>query len=115
MSTLEPGERRARLVYQTSTPTTAADGQQTPAWSDAFRVSGRLRELAGRELFYARQMLSTASHEVRTRWRGDIDPGGRFRIEGGGGGRVLQILAASDPDGRRMDLVVMCLETKPPL
>lgn len=48
-------------------------------------------------------------YRIVTRWRAGLDGTSRLRL----GGRVFAVLSATDPDGRRRELVVVAREVTP--
>lgn len=60
----------------------------------------------GREFYEAKRLTPELTHQVEIRYRTDVGPGMRFLY----GAAVLRILAAPDPDGRRIRRLCMCQE-----
>lgn len=81
----------------------------SPAWEAyAQDIPAEVIQLAGREGEFARQLVATASHRVRLRYREDVVATHRVNF----GGRLLVVNATRDPDGRRRELELTCSEVK---
>ena len=71
-------------------------------------VPAAVRELTGRELERARQLVAEATVEVRIRWRADVTSANWIML----GARRLDIGSALDADGRQRELVLLCTEQR---
>lgn len=103
---LDPGEYRQKLIYQEVVKSRNTVGQLVETWTDVAVVWARVRPLSGREVFYARQVSSLATHEVTCRYRPGIKTTGRFVFSG----RALNITGVLDSDSRRIELTIGCTE-----
>lgn len=103
---------RHRVTFETIVKTQDAYGQQTgdiapgapgtlvaTVWAD-------VQDLSGHELFSAEGMHSQVTTRITCRWRSGILPSMQARYTTGGQSRVFDVLAVSDPEGRRRELIV---------
>jgi len=97
---------RARLALQR--PLTADDGAGglTTTWQDVTALWAAIRPLRGSEGHWLDAPAGSLTSEVTIRWRAGVRPDMRLV----GDGRVFDIRAVFDPDGRRRRLVCHCLE-----
>jgi phage head-tail adaptor, putative, SPP1 family len=105
---MRAGELRHRVTFQKRDVDPATGGLTD--WVDYVTVWAKVEDLSRRDYFQA-QMLGEASlvtARITIRWRPDINPHMRVRF----GGRVFDIKAVLDPDGRRRMLQIMCAEVR---
>lgn len=103
------GALRHRIQVQERTTTQDAWGEPLDTWTTVLRLWAELRDLSGREFLEARQVEGAAiATRLRIRWRPDVHEGQRVVI----GGRVLEVAAVLDPDGRRRWLELACTEVR---
>ena len=62
--------------------------------------------MSGTELVEAQQTAAEVSHQVRMRYRDDVNAEHRVVHRG----RNLNILSVTDPDERRRELILLCKE-----
>jgi SPP1 family predicted phage head-tail adaptor len=77
-------------------------GGITASWTEVARLWASIEATAGREALPDAERRS----RLTIRWRGGVMPSMRFAFEG----RVFNIEAARDPDGRARFLVCDCIE-----
>lgn len=66
---IRAGRLKRRVTFQRNEPATRDDyGQPVENWQDIATVWASIRPLSGRELWYARQTLATATHQIVCRW-----------------------------------------------
>ena len=84
----------------------AADGQggYTTVWTDIATISAQVEGLAGRESIIGQTLTGISVYRVTARYRADILPSDQLRY----GSIGLNIRSATDPDGRRERIVIMC-------
>jgi SPP1 family predicted phage head-tail adaptor len=100
------------LTIQRNTASTQNTfGELVPQWSPLARnavVWGSIEQKNGREFFSGQQINPDVNVVVTMRFRSDITPRDRFKINGTS--RILEIVAMSDPDGGQRYLVCACRE-----
>lgn len=107
---MRAGELRHRVTIQQKTITQDTYGAEVETWAAVTTVWAKIEDLSGREYFAAQQVpTAQVSTRVTIRWRADVKPEMRALANG----RVLDIKAALDPDGRKRELQLMCLEVTP--
>ncbi len=72
----------------------------------ATSVPAQVLPAGGTEAFASRQLNPEITHVVRMRYYGGLGPKNRLLWEG----KYLDIRAAENPDGRRVEHRVMCVE-----
>ncbi len=97
---------RARLVLQEPVETDDGSGGVFIAWRDVAPLWAEIRPGSGGEGLWADAPAGRMSQEIVIRWRPGVHPAMRLV----GAGRVHDIHAVFDPDGRRRRLVCLCLE-----
>lgn len=97
------GRLANRVTVQSLSETPDALGQPIPSWSAVGTYWADVSELSGQKLVVARQVHADVTHEVTVRnLPVKINPL-RHRLVGVGGtldGRILNVLAATDVDGK---------------
>lgn len=84
---------------------TVASGKATPAYTNRGKAWCRVEGLSGTD---RTGIVSTAGYRVTTRYRSDVTS--KWRLRDHNGTRVLEIVSAVDPDGRRRELVITAVE-----
>lgn len=79
-------------------------GGYTTAWTQIARFKADIEGLAGREAMLADTLQGISAYRITARWRAGIRPSDQATLPDG---TVLNIASATDPDGRRRDLVIM--------
>lgn len=110
------GSFRQALTLQQRASSTDAEGSPQEGWVTIGLCRAQVEPLGGRELAMAGQLEMKLSHIVKTRWRPDLartnslsgTSGHNMRLLWGA--RVLDIQLVEDPDGRRHDMQLLCLE-----
>lgn len=116
MKPLNPGDFRHRVSIQASTTVRQADGGNVPTWATFATVSCEIKPLAGRQLALAQasSITSTSTHQIRMRWRPDLEMNHRllFRVPAvqGSPGRVFAINSTNNTEERRVELVLTVTE-----
>ena len=103
MRQIHAGDLRYRLTLQHSTESRSKSGATTEAWSDLATVWAEKMDLSGRE-YEAESLVST---RFRIRYRSDLAINAKMRCTCDG---VTYSLASPplDPDGRKVELHLMC-------
>lgn len=104
---LDPGSLREQIVFQRAVKTQDDIGQDVITWTDLLTMKMEVRAMQGRELESARQVWPEAQFKLRG-WY----PPTTIRREDRGlwGERVLDILDAEDPGGRRREIMMVARE-----
>jgi SPP1 family predicted phage head-tail adaptor len=95
--TVPIGALRERLTLEAPSRVDDGGGGATITWIEVAILWARIVPRSGSESHELDRIAGKASHDVTIRHRGDVSPEKRFRL----GGRVFDIRAAFDPDGRR--------------
>ena len=103
---LRIGALRRRLRLEAPSYTSDEGGGAIVAWNPVTTLWAEVIPLSGREELRADGLQTIAKFEVRTRYRAGISPEMRFVF----GGRVLEIQAVRDIEGRRRWLSCLCEE-----
>lgn len=113
---MRSGDMRQRVQIQSFTGEAQdTTGDTTPSWLDDTKWTtlatrwACVEGLQGREWFEARQEVAEVTHRIRMRYLASVTP--RMRIVWGS--KTLQIKSATDPDGRKRQLVIMAQELIP--
>ena len=96
------GELARRLALQEELRVADGCGGFTASWNEVALVWGLIVAVGGREIVPEAERRS----RVTIRWRGGVSPSQRFVSDG----RIFEIEAVRDPDGRARFLVCDCVE-----
>ena len=107
---MRAGILRHRVSIEAYDATVDAWGQPVEAWTAiATSLPADVRDVRGREYWSGGQTpAGEVTTRVRIRYRDDLSLARQMRVVHGG--RVLPIEAILDPDGRRVELHLMCQE-----
>lgn len=100
------GALRGRVTLQQPVRDPDDGGGVEKTWEDVADVWAEVSALSGYEAVAAGRLSGSVTHKVRIRHRLGVGPEMRFAF----GGRVLAIVAVTDPDGRRRWLECHCEE-----
>jgi SPP1 family predicted phage head-tail adaptor len=101
------GTLNSRVTIQKPVRTPGPGGTQIDGgWEDVATVWANVRGLSGREYIQAQQAQSIISHQVTIRYRSDVSPHYRLICDQ----RQMDIISAIDPDGKKVQLALMCQE-----
>ncbi len=104
---MQAGKLRHRVDIQSRAATQDSLGEQVHTWTAvATSVPARVEQLSGKELFAAQQINPQISHAIAMRYYSGLDPKNRILWEG----RYLDILYIANPDARREQHQLLCLE-----
>lgn len=98
-SRIRASELRTPFQLLARGSTQATNGEEIVVWAPfAWTYWGRIMAAYGREVTHARGTVALATHRIRLRYAAEIKP--KLRLSHGG--RTYEILAALDPDGRKV-------------
>ncbi|MGE0627336.1 MAG: phage head closure protein [Hyphomicrobiaceae bacterium] len=100
------GTLRHRITLESPQRIATEGGAASVAWNPVADVFAQVKPLAGREIVSADGVSARLTHEIVIRWRSDLEPRMRIRLDG----RVLDIHAVLDVDARRRWLRCLCEE-----
>jgi len=100
------GNMRRKLTLERIVRVGDGGGGALASWVSVALVWGAVEALSGDEALEEHRVSGRVSHEIGVRYRSDVEPEMRFSMDG----RVFQILAVFDPDGRRRWLKCLCEE-----
>ena len=103
---LDPGQFSHWLLIEAPDDEPDGAGGATRAWREIAATWGMVVPLSARMREVARQTDERTTHHVTVRMRDDVRSGMRFRK----GERLLDILAAHDPDESGRFLLCRCSE-----
>lgn len=109
MSTHHAGDLRHRLRLEAPVRTPGDGGTAAITFTLVEEVAAAITDRAGREIVAADGVAGRVSHQIVIRQRPGVLPAMRFA----GDGRVYEIKAVLDPDGRRQWLECLCEEKLP--
>ena len=101
---IRAGELRHRVTIQQLVESQNEYGEITTTPQTFASVWGAVEDLSGREYFAAQQINAEVSTRIRIRYRAGVVP----KMLAVCDGRIYDILAVLDPDGRRRELHLMC-------
>jgi len=111
MKPVKLGPMRQRVTLQSFTVSTwDSYGEEQKSWSDVGTYYAEVLTLSGREAVNAKQICAEATHLVRIRWIGPVDPSQQFLW----GGRTLHILHVNNVDNRNREYQILCNEVVVP-
>lgn len=109
---MRAGNLRERVTIQTATESQNSYGEPVLSWSDTTTVWGELTPLMARarEAFalQAEALQAKAPHQCRLRYRALSVKTNRLKVNG----KIYEIEAVLDPDGRDRETVVLCYEVQ---
>ena len=106
--TINPGNLRHRVTFQSLTTADDGYGGTVETWGDTATVWASVEPLSGFERIQAMQVSPRLSHRVVMRYRADVDAGDRLSYDG----RVFDITAVIDEDERHRELTLLCEEER---
>lgn len=96
-----------RITLQTNTPTRGTDGASLDSWADTVTVWAKKAHRSSRE-FMAAQTINAETTDLFTiRYRSGVTAQMRVKY----GTRYYDIIGAPDPDGKQIELQILCKET----
>ena len=109
---LNAGDLRQRIVVQSPSAASDAFGQtaadDAQGWTTAFTVWAMVRPLNGKDVYaLGAGFTSQVTHKVSIRWPGSwVTSQMRIQYDG----RTFKIQAVSDPDEKKRQLDLICME-----
>jgi len=100
------GALRHRVRLQRQQLADDLAGGDDASFVDVATLWAKVTTTGGREFWEAKKLNPELTHQVEVRYTADVAPGMRFRL----GDRVLRIVAAQDPEERRVRLLCLCTE-----
>jgi SPP1 family predicted phage head-tail adaptor len=103
-----------RVTIETPTRTSNVTGEVevTTFTAVATSVPVRIAEQGSVEVYRARQVQADATHVLRMRWTTLVTQTCRIRWPRPEGDRILNVVGISNPDGKRVELVINCREQR---
>jgi SPP1 family predicted phage head-tail adaptor len=109
MSTPSIGTLRRRLTLEAPLRTGEEGGTAAIEWNAVATLSASVTPQSGREIVKADGVAARVTHQIVVRYSTDLSAAMRFTDEG----RVFDIHAVLDVDGRRRWLECLCEERGP--
>ncbi len=103
---MRAGELRHRVTIQQATESKSVRGGIGTTFATLAVVDAAIESLGGNEALAARQQWAEVTSRIQIRYRSDVTAKHRVVY----GTRIFDILAATDPDGRRRELDLLCAE-----
>lgn len=103
---MEPGRLNRRVELQSATETADTRGGIARTWATYATVWAEVAPLGGRELFYAQQVQSLVTHNIRMRYRTTLTAAHRIKY----GTRIFGVLSVTHPGERHDETVASCVE-----
>lgn len=100
MSATKIGELRRRVVLEEMSRTGDGAGGATQTWTAVATLFASVKSVGGSEGLAFDRMTGRTTHEIIIRYRTDVVPAMRFRLDA----RIFEIVSALDLDGRRRHL-----------
>ncbi len=103
------GELRTRATLESKSQASDGGGGFSESWSALATVWCAIEPLNGNEKPSADQIVSFSRARIRIRFRDDVTAALRLSV----GSRIFAIENATDPDGKRRWLDLLCVENAP--
>lgn len=107
-TSMPAGALRHRVTIQRLTRAGDGQGGHTETWADLATVWAAVAAISGRERYAAGQVVTAATHTVTIRHRTDVRAADRVLHDG----KAFRVAFPSDPEGRRVKLVLLCTEER---
>ena len=105
---LKSDDLRARITIQSPSPGQDGFGAQVATWSDAYDVWAAIKAVTGKDIYaLGSGFTSQVTHKIIIRYPGVMLTNGMRVLYGT---RVFLVQTVTDPDERRWQLNLMCLE-----
>ncbi len=104
---MRAGVLRHRITIQEDTGTINKVGQRTASWTTLATEWAQVEGLSGVERFAAQQVVAQLNYKITIRHRSDVNETHRILLSNG---EILDIQSVLDPDGRRRELQILCIE-----
>lgn len=103
---MKAGELRHKVTLQQMSTTRDSFGAVVETWADVATVWAAIEPAGGRETLAGQEVTAEVTHRVRIRYRADVTPEMRANFQG----RVFDIQAVLNVDGRGRELHLLCKE-----
>lgn len=107
---IQAGKLRDRVSVQSPTRSPNTYGETPQAWSDLAERWANVEPVTGKEITVGDQQQSQVTHRVQIRYDARVTADCRLIWEG----RVLNVTAVMDPDGRKREMTLLCVEAGEP-
>lgn len=107
---MRAGRLRHRVTLQSPTTARNSFGEPIATFATYANVWADIRPLTGRERYAAQQVQASTTHQVRIRFRTDVEAIHRVQWVSHGATRTLDITAVLDPEERHTELLLLCSE-----
>ena len=104
---MEGGKIRHRVQLQSAVYSRNDYGEPIPVWTTYGTRWAEVKDLSGRELYQAQQINAEVTIGVKLRYMTGIEPAHRLLF----GSRILEIGAILNPDNRKIELNILCVES----
>lgn len=105
---MRAGEMRHRVRIEQRSTVQDASGEPNLTWSPFAERSASMNATPGTEVFTSEKRSGRVPTVFRLRYLAGVKP--QMRVVHIKTGQIFDILSASDPDGRRAELVVNAME-----
>ena len=104
---IDAGKLDKRIIIQSRTVTTGADGSHTEAWADDATVSVQFMKATSREFVSAQQVNADVTHVLKMRYRSGVTSLHRLKF----GTRILNISGPPiNADERGVEMLITAIE-----
>lgn len=104
---IDAGKLDKRIIIQSSTVTTGADGSRTDAWTDDATVWCHFMNATSREFLAAQQVNSDVTHLIKIRKRSGVMVSHRLKF----GTRIMNIAGPPiDVEERGVEMLITAIE-----
>jgi SPP1 family predicted phage head-tail adaptor len=107
---MNPGALNKRITIQSPLEVPGDYGEPTTQWTDVISTFASIRAATSKEVYAAQGYTSQITHLITIRWRPGIRSNQRVIYRD----RLFEIQAVTDPDERRAQLNLLCIEINGP-
>jgi SPP1 family predicted phage head-tail adaptor len=107
---MNPGALNKRITIQSPVEVPGEYGQPVTEWQDVITTFASIHAVTSKEVYAAQGYTSQVSHTITIRWRPGIRSNQRVIYRD----RIFEIQDALDPDERRVQLNLLCIERNGP-
>jgi SPP1 family predicted phage head-tail adaptor len=106
---MRAGQRNRLITIQTPSVTRNAVGQEVTTWETFATEWANMVVRTAAERTQPDQTVNTRSYQLTIRYRNDLTTDMRVVVDG----QTLEIEATYDPNGRRIDTLILAIEVNP--